>query len=280
MKNNKVVYIHRKKSDDTIFYVGMGNPNRPKSKERSVVWKRTVKKNGYYIEVLFEGLSSEEAFDIEMYLISKFGRRDKGLGSLVNLTDGGEGANGGDNNRGRPVYNIETGEFFNNIKEGIIGSNISVYQASYISEQLNKKIPIADNNPLRLLEDPYPENDRLWESIRQNEVPFEDGFDCVDDRECVAEFTSVEQDALDRLSTLPKRTLDIILMVEDTSLRKTANHYDLGVTSIYNAIKSIRNELMGDTVWVKSRINKNYRFKTEASKYNTKLVPKSFYKQN
>ena len=263
--NNKVVYIHRKKSDDAIFYVGMGNPDRPKSKERSVVWKRTVNKHDYYIEVLFEGLSSEEAFDIEIYLISRFGRRDKGLGSLVNLTDGGEGANGGDNNRGRPVYNIETGEFFNNIKEGIIGSNISVYQASYISEQLNKKIPIAYNNPLRLLEDPYPENDRLWESIRQNEVPFEDGFDCIDDRESVAEFTSFEQDALDRLNTLPKRTLDVILMVEDTSLRKTASHYNLGVTGVYNAIKSIKDELLGNT--------KNW-------KYNTKLVPKSFYEQN
>tara|TARA_R100000541_G_scaffold270_5_gene1058 strand:+ start:54 stop:449 length:396 start_codon:yes stop_codon:yes gene_type:complete len=93
MKNNKVVYIHRKKSDDTIFYVGMGNSYRPNKKKgsRSVFWNRTVTKHGYYIEVLFDGLSTEEAFYIEKYLISKFGRRDLGLGDLVNMTNGGEG---------------------------------------------------------------------------------------------------------------------------------------------------------------------------------------------
>ncbi len=261
--SNKVVYIHRKKSDDTIFYVGMGNPNRPKSKYRSVVWDRTVKKHGYYIEVLFQGLSSEEAFDIEIYLISKFGRRDKGLGSLVNLTDGGEGVSGGLGQKSKAVYNINTGESFRTIKEAYEGQNeIGYYK---IVGELRGISVISDENPFRYLDNPYPEADNLWKSIRENEVPFEDGFDCVDDRESIAEFTNVEQNALDRLNTLPKRTLDIMLMVEDTSLRKTAEHYNLGVTGVYNTIKSIKDELLGNTC---------------KGKYSTKLVPKSFYKQN
>lgn len=263
MKNNKVVYIHRKKSDDTIFYVGMGNSYRPYDKhksKRSRYWLSTVNKNGYYVEVLFEGLSAEEAFEIEIYLISKFGRKDKGLGPLVNLSDGGEGVSGGLGGKAKSVYNIYTGEFFSTIREAHESQNEIGY--SKIVGELRGLYAISDENPFRYLDNPYPEADRLWESIRENEVPFDDGFDCVDDRESIAEFTSVEQDALDRLNTLPKRTLDIILMVEDTSLRKTAKHYNLGVTCIYNSIKSIKAELLGDT--------QNW-------KYSTKLVPKSFY---
>jgi hypothetical protein len=92
MKNNKVVYIHRKKTDDTIFYVGIGKPSRPyRNKGRSSLWNRTVNKHGYYIEIIFEDLSQEEACEIEIYLIEKLGRRDLKKGYLVNLTDGGEG---------------------------------------------------------------------------------------------------------------------------------------------------------------------------------------------
>ena len=41
MKNNTVVYIHRKKTDDTIFYVGIGKPSRPYiDKGRSSLWNR------------------------------------------------------------------------------------------------------------------------------------------------------------------------------------------------------------------------------------------------
>ena len=92
MKNNTVVYIHRKKTDDTIFYVGIGKPSRPyRNKGRSSLWNRTVNKHGYYIEIILEDLSQEEACEIEIYLIEKLGRRDLKKGSLVNLTDGGEG---------------------------------------------------------------------------------------------------------------------------------------------------------------------------------------------
>ena len=95
MKNNKVVYIHRKKTDYTIFYVGIGKPSRPyRDKGRSSLWNNTVKKHGYYIEVILEKLSKEEACEIEIYLIKQFGRRNLRKGTLVNLTDGGEGSLG------------------------------------------------------------------------------------------------------------------------------------------------------------------------------------------
>jgi hypothetical protein len=98
--DKKVLYLHRKKSDDTIFYVGIGNKKRAKSKrDRNVFWENTVKKYGYYYEIVEENLTWEEACHLEKKLIREIGRRDLGLGTLVNLTDGGEGnSNWNDNN--------------------------------------------------------------------------------------------------------------------------------------------------------------------------------------
>ena len=90
---NKVVYIHRKKTNGEIFYIGMGNSDRPYQKSaasRSVVWHRIVNKHGYVIEVIRKDLTKQDALNIEIDLIELIGRRDKGNGTLVNLTDGGE----------------------------------------------------------------------------------------------------------------------------------------------------------------------------------------------
>lgn len=90
----KCVYVHRKKSDDSIFYVGIGNKNRPKSKYRSQLWNRYVDKYGYTVEILATGLTMELAKKLEIDLISYYGRVDIGTGCLVNHTDGGEGQTG------------------------------------------------------------------------------------------------------------------------------------------------------------------------------------------
>lgn len=50
---SKVVYVHRRDVDNSIFYVGMGNTDRPHSKDkRSNEWlsgKRTNKTNLKYV---------------------------------------------------------------------------------------------------------------------------------------------------------------------------------------------------------------------------------------
>lgn len=90
--NNKVVYLHRKKTTGEVFYVGIGSPKRANFfNQRSTIWNRTYKKHGVVVEVIRTGLSWEEACDIEMDLIELMGRRNVGTGILVNLTDGGEG---------------------------------------------------------------------------------------------------------------------------------------------------------------------------------------------
>jgi hypothetical protein len=89
------VYQHKKADNDQIFYIGIaGNDKRPYSKNRSKLWKRTVAKHGYNVEIVSDNCSKEEAKQIERYLIAYYGRIVLNTGCLVNITDGGESASG------------------------------------------------------------------------------------------------------------------------------------------------------------------------------------------
>lgn len=96
------IYTHTRKDSQEIFYVGIGtkytytggNTNiysRAYSKNRNIFWKRIVEKTDYTIDIIFESNSYEEIKNKEIELIKLYGRRDLGLGTLCNLTDGGEG---------------------------------------------------------------------------------------------------------------------------------------------------------------------------------------------
>lgn len=89
MKNNKVVYLHRKKIDNSVFYVGMGDLKRAYCKQRPEWWNRVVEKYGYVVEIYKDELTKEQAFELEIELISKYGRIDLGSGQLINQTKGG-----------------------------------------------------------------------------------------------------------------------------------------------------------------------------------------------
>ncbi len=86
------VYLHVNPNRQEVFYVGIGNNKRPYLKSnRSSQWKRYTKKHDYQVIIIHEKLSWEEACLLEIKYIAQIGRRDKGLGNLVNQTDGGDG---------------------------------------------------------------------------------------------------------------------------------------------------------------------------------------------
>lgn len=92
---NVYVYRHRRLDKNEIFYVGIGINNRGYVKSnRSIYWKSITNKTDYSIEIIQENLSWEEACELEIFLISLYGRKDLGLGNLVNMTDGGDGGLG------------------------------------------------------------------------------------------------------------------------------------------------------------------------------------------
>ena len=86
-----VVYQHRRLDDNSIFYIGIGSDKqRPYSKSgRSKYWRNIVAKCGYEVDVIIEGLSIEEAAEVEIGMIESYGRIDLGTGNLVNMADGG-----------------------------------------------------------------------------------------------------------------------------------------------------------------------------------------------
>jgi hypothetical protein len=89
-----VVYSHTRLDKNEVFYIGIGQPDRPYHKGRNQIWNRVVNKTDYTVDILFEGLTWEQAVEKEVELIKFYGRKNKGEGPLVNLTDGGEGNHG------------------------------------------------------------------------------------------------------------------------------------------------------------------------------------------
>ena len=87
-----VVYRHRRLDTFEVFYIGIGKTEKRaySKKSRNKWWKNIILKTEYSVEIIIEDISWKEAQEVEVLLISEYGRRDLGLGNLVNLTNGGE----------------------------------------------------------------------------------------------------------------------------------------------------------------------------------------------
>lgn len=89
------VYIHRRATDGSVFYVGKGSLDRAWHKSRYARqrgwWLNIARKNGVIVEIAQDEMLEKDAFLLEMWLIAKFKR---GGVKLCNLTDGGEGPSG------------------------------------------------------------------------------------------------------------------------------------------------------------------------------------------
>jgi hypothetical protein len=86
--NNKVVYFHRNPQTLDIFYVGIGQPDRPwRINKRSSHWKNIINKYGFpVVQIVHENISSKEAAAWETHYIKLLKRisYDEG-GQLVNV---------------------------------------------------------------------------------------------------------------------------------------------------------------------------------------------------
>jgi hypothetical protein len=86
-----IVYLHKRKDNNEIFYVGIGkSEKRAYSKiNRNKYWHNIVNKYDYNVEITHNDICLEESYIIEKYLISFW--KENGIIELCNLTDGGEG---------------------------------------------------------------------------------------------------------------------------------------------------------------------------------------------
>jgi len=100
--NTYYIYMYLDQ-DNVPFYIGKGKDYRyhischlNKSNFNCFLQNkiRKVGVNNVKIHFLHKDLTEEQSFYLEGYYIAGYGRRDLGLGSLCNLTNGGEGESG------------------------------------------------------------------------------------------------------------------------------------------------------------------------------------------
>lgn len=162
MRDN-LYYIYRHTTLDTnkVFYIGIGKVSDRKFKSklrksyferaynknrRSDFWKKIEEKHGHYVEILSENLDVSFVRELEVLLIAYYGRRDLGKGTLVNLTDGGEGF----------INVIKTEEHKRKIGDALKGRTIS--ESTRIALSLANKGKVCSEETKKRLSDFYKLN--------------------------------------------------------------------------------------------------------------------------
>lgn len=147
ISNNKYyVYGHINLTTNEIFYVGKGFGDRCSSLYgRSKYWHRIVKKYGYDIITIEDGLTNEESLEREVYWIKRIGRKIYG-GTLINMTNGGDG---GDTITNHPNKN----EIILKISNASKGSNNPNYGGKFKNEDWLLKQSISNSkSPLKVID--------------------------------------------------------------------------------------------------------------------------------
>ena len=99
------VYVHIRKDNNTVFYVGKGTKNRAYDLDRGNFHNGVRDKYGCRVEIIKDGLTESQAFRLESKMIKYYvltlgygipidGYRDFSNNYLTNFTWGGEGCSG------------------------------------------------------------------------------------------------------------------------------------------------------------------------------------------
>lgn len=160
---DKVVYLHRRKTNDKVFYVGMGSLKRSLHKHgRTNYWYNTVRKYGYYVDVVADKLSIDDALELEEFIISEIG-----LNNLCNLSSGGD----------HPRFSEETKKKMSEIRKGI---------SHHTPASIAKQVKAFKSNP----ENSKRASDRLLKRNKENNPTVKYGVKCITDGK---EFNSIRE---------------------------------------------------------------------------------------
>lgn len=136
-------YIYQDRQKGEPFYVGKGCNERAwdhlKSNRKSEFIyriKKMIRESNPPIISIYSGFDNELACLVEQELISKFGRKNLGLGPLLNLTDGGEGA----------PNRLSTPEFRANMSKAKKGQKYSALASENFRRAMIGRIYTAERN--------------------------------------------------------------------------------------------------------------------------------------
>lgn len=88
------LYQHIRDDTGDVFYVGIGDSERPYEKtSRNKMWSNIVSKTSYSVDVVRHFDNRQDAYDWEILFIWIYGRRQDG-GTLCNIALGGQGLSG------------------------------------------------------------------------------------------------------------------------------------------------------------------------------------------
>ena len=89
------VYRHIRLDKNEPFYIGIGKDKwyrrAYKTSCKNKHWDNVIAKTDYLAEILFDDVDYEFAKRKEIEFITLYGRKDLGTGTLVNMTQGGDG---------------------------------------------------------------------------------------------------------------------------------------------------------------------------------------------
>jgi hypothetical protein len=95
------LYRHIRLDNNQVFYIGIGTKNKKNiykraysDTSRNTYWKHITNNTDYKIDIVLESDDYEFIKEKEKEFIALYGRKDLHLGTLVNLTDGGDGTIG------------------------------------------------------------------------------------------------------------------------------------------------------------------------------------------
>lgn len=126
VENKFYVYLHKRPSDNCVFYVGKGSGTRAwKVNDRNNKWNNTYRKYGMLVEILAKDLSEVDAFELESRTISML--KESGTASLCNFTEGGEGISG-------YRHSAESKELFSNRMKKSYNSAMAAKMADGVRE--------------------------------------------------------------------------------------------------------------------------------------------------
>ena len=141
------IYKHIRKDTGDVFYIGIGKTKRRATdrNNRNDRWTKVANKAGFEVQIIQDGLSWEEACEMEKKLIKEYGRADLGKGKLVNMTDGGDGIN-------NYSHSEETRKRMGNRKGRCMKGELNPQFGKPLSEEHKLKISLAKSGKKQSIE--------------------------------------------------------------------------------------------------------------------------------